>query len=161
MKDTAKILTLLIAVVFVITLFGCAKKQVVKEEEPIPPPVVEEEIEVPVEPEVVELSLAAIHFEFDRSDIRPADARILEGNATQLKENPMVNVLVEGHCCPLGTSEYNMALGWRRANSAQDYLVKLGINRTRLSTISYGEERLVTSMEDEYWRNRRCEFKKQ
>jgi peptidoglycan-associated lipoprotein len=123
--------------------------------------VIEEEVEVPVEPAVVELNLAAIHFEFDRSDIRPADARILEGNAAQLKENPMVNVLVEGHCCPLGTSEYNMALGWRRANSAQDYLVKLGINRARLSTISYGEERLVTSMEDEYWRNRRCEFKKQ
>ncbi len=161
MKETAKILTIFVSLIFLFSVFSCAKKQVVKEEEPIPPPEIEEKIEIPVEPEVVELSLANVYFDFDRSDIRPTDARILEGNAAQLKDNPMVNVLIEGHCCPLGTDEYNMALGWRRANSAQDYLIKLGISKSRISTMSYGEERLVTSMEPEFWKNRRCEFKKQ
>jgi peptidoglycan-associated lipoprotein len=51
-----------------------------------------------------------------------------------------------------------MALGWRRATSAQSYLIKLGIDKARLNTISYGEERLVTNTESEYWQNRRCEF---
>lgn len=161
MKETAKILTIFVSLIFLFSVFGCAKKQVVKEEEPIPPPEIEEEVEVPVEPKVVELNLAKIYFDFDRSDIRPTDARILEGNAAQLKDNPTVNVLIEGHCCPLGTNEYNMALGWRRANSAQNYLVKLGIRKDRISTISYGEERLVTTMESEFEKNRRCEFKKQ
>ena len=69
--------------------------------------------------------------------------------------------MIEGHCDPIGTTEYNMALGWRRANAAQDYLVKLGISKDRLSTISYGEEKLLTTVENEYWKDRRCEFKKQ
>ena len=163
MKETAKILTLLISAVFILALFGCAKKQVVKQEEPIPPPEVEEKVEVPeVEtPSVAELNLANIYFDFDRSEIRPADAAILEGNAVQLKENAAVKIMIEGHCDPIGTTEYNMALGWRRANAAQDYLVKLGISKDRLSTISYGEEKLLTTIENEYWKDRRCEFKKQ
>ncbi|MDH5186622.1 MAG: OmpA family protein [candidate division WOR-3 bacterium] len=159
MKDTAKILILFISLVFLFGSFGCAKK-VVKQEEPIPPPIVVEP-EVPEVEEVVKpvLNLATIYFDFDRSDIRMGDATILKGNSQQLKGNPMVNITVEGHCCPLGTSEYNMALGWRRANSAQDYLVKLGLSKDRISTISYGEEKLVTAIEAEYWKNRRCEFK--
>jgi peptidoglycan-associated lipoprotein len=160
MKDTAKMLTVLISVVFLLTLLGCAKK-VVKKEEPIPPPVEEEEGKVPEQPIKTEQYLKTIYFEFDRSDIRSGDAKILEGNAQQLKNNSNVNVTIEGHCCPIGTSEYNMALGWRRANSAQDYLVKLGISKNRISTISYGEEKLVTTIEAEYWKDRRCEFKTQ
>ncbi|MEO0094093.1 MAG: OmpA family protein [candidate division WOR-3 bacterium] len=161
MKQTAQFLTVLIAVLFLFVAVGCAKK-VVKKEEPIPPPPVEEEKEMPpIERKPAELSLATIYFDFDRSDIRPGDAKILEENARILKENPDAKIMIEGHCCPIGTSEYNMALGWRRANSARDYLVKLGISKDRLSTISYGEERLVTTVEAEYWKNRRCEFKSQ
>ncbi len=161
MKQTAQFLTVLIAVLFLFVAVGCAKK-VVKKEEPIPPPPVEKEKEMPpIERKPAELSLATIYFDFDRSDIRPGDAKILEENARILKENPDVKIMIEGHCCPIGTSEYNMALGWRRANSARDYLVKLGISKDRLSTISYGEERLVTTVEAEYWKNRRCEFKSQ
>jgi len=65
-------------------------------------------------------------------------------------------VVIEGHCCEIGTSEYNMALGERRAKSALDYLSGLGISPDRLSTISYGEERPLdpTVLEE----NRRCEF---
>jgi peptidoglycan-associated lipoprotein len=160
MKQTAKILTILIAFVFLAVAVGCAKK-VVKKEEPIPPPI-EKEVEAPpIEKKPAEVTLATIYFDFDRSDIRPGDAKILENNARILKDNPDVKIMIEGHCCPIGTSEYNMALGWRRANSARDYLVKLGISKDRLSTISYGEERLVTTVEAEYWKNRRCEFKSQ
>lgn len=158
MKKTAKILTVLFSLVVLVGTVGCAKK-VVKKEEPIPPPIEKEEEVVAVPP--VELNLQTIYFDFDRSDIRPGDAKILEKNAKILKENPNVKIMIEGHCCPIGTSEYNMALGWRRANSAQEYLVKLGISKDRISITSYGEEKLVTTIEAEYWKNRRCEFKSQ
>ncbi len=131
-----------------------------KKEKPIVPPVVAAEVpkvEKPAEP-VLPL-LATIYFDFDHSDIRPTDAEILEKNAKQLRNCPDVRVTIEGHCCPIGTSEYNMALGWRRANSAQDYLMKLGIDKDRISTISYGEEKPVSTIKVEYWKNRRCEFK--
>ena len=56
-------------------------------------------------------------------------------------KNPQVKIQIEGHCCELGTNEYNLALGDRRANSAEKYLVGLGTEKDRISTISYGEER--------------------
>jgi peptidoglycan-associated lipoprotein len=161
MRDTAKLLTVLLIAVFALSFVSCAKK-VVKTEEPIPPP--QEEV---TEPEVkpvetpAQLGLQNIYFDFDRSEIRPGDATILEANAAQLKSNPDTKIMIEGNCDPIGTNEYNMALGWRRANSAQDYLAKLGIDKTRMSTISYGEEKLVTTVESEYWKDRRCEFKSQ
>jgi len=156
MKAINKTLTLIILGAFLLTFIGCAKK-VVKKAEPIPPPI--GEVEKPPVETKPELSLRTIYFEFDRSNIRSRDATSLQSNAQILKDNPNNNIIIEGHCCPIGTSEYNMALGWRRANSARDYLVKLGISQNRLSTISYGEERLVTTVEAEFWKNRRCEFK--
>jgi peptidoglycan-associated lipoprotein len=158
MNKLNKCLSLFLGIVFLLALVGCPKKAVKKEEIPPPPP---EEVEEkpPVEVKKPELVLETIHFDFDRSDIRPGDAEILKKNAEILKQYPDVKVTIEGHCCPIGTSEYNMALGWRRAESAKSYLVKLGISADRLKTISYGEERLVTTVESEYWKNRRCEFK--
>lgn len=102
--------------------------------------------------------LSPIYFDYDKSDIRPTDAEILKSNATILISNPNIKISIEGHCDPMGTSEYNIALGWRRANSTQEYLVKLGIDKQRMGVISYGEERLITNNENEYWKNRRCEF---
>jgi peptidoglycan-associated lipoprotein len=163
MKHTAKLLTVFIIAIFALTLVTCAKK-VVKTEEPIPPPQEEvQEPEVkPVEtPTQVTSQMQNIYFDFDRSDIRPGDAKILENNAMQLKDNPNTKIMIEGHCDPIGTNEYNMALGWRRANSAQDYLAKLGVGKSQMSTISYGEEKLVTTNEAEYQLDRRCEFKAQ
>ena len=68
-------------------------------------------------------------------------------------------ITVEGNCDPVGTSEYNMALGMRRAEAAKAYLVKLGVDAAQLATISYGEEKLVTQDEAQYEQNRRAEFK--
>jgi peptidoglycan-associated lipoprotein len=85
---------------------------------------------------------------------------ILEGIAGWLKEHPEKRVLIEGNCDERGTNEYNMALGEQRALAARRFLVALGIEAARLSTISYGEERpLALGNNEEAWaRNRRDHF---
>jgi peptidoglycan-associated lipoprotein len=102
--------------------------------------------------------LKDIHFDFDEYDIRPGDAEILKENATLLKKFPSVKVQIEGHCDERGTIEYNLALGERRAHSAKNYLVSLGISSDRISTISYGKEKpLDPSHNEEAWaKNRRA-----
>ena len=114
-----------------------------------------------IEGEVFESSmLKDIHFDFDKYDIRPEDAEILKGNAAVLQKNPTVKIQIEGHCDERGTSEYNLALGERRANSAKKYLVSLGIAESRVSTISYGKEKpLDPGHNEEAWaKNRRDHF---
>jgi peptidoglycan-associated lipoprotein len=105
-------------------------------------------------------ALADIHFEFDKSAIRPRDARILDANARWLKENPKTLVLIEGHCDERGTNEYNAALGERRAVAARQYLESRGIEASRMSIISYGEERPTCGEHTaSCWaRNRRAHF---
>ena len=155
MKNALRIGSIIFSVILLISIVGCPKKIVKKEPiapPPPPPPIEEKEVISPT------LKLNTIYFDFDKSDIRMGDAEILKANAQVLKDNPTVNITIEGHCDPMGTSEYNMALGWRRATSAQSYLIKLGIDKAKLGTISYGEERLLTNNESEYWQNRRCEF---
>jgi peptidoglycan-associated lipoprotein len=144
---------LMLGVLLLVGLFlGCASQPPAEE------PVIEEDTTAVVEPEPEkpELVLNRIFFDFDKSDIRPESAEILNANAEMLGIYPEVNVVVEGHCCEIGTAEYNMALGERRAKSAYDYLVNLGISSSRLSTISYGEERPLDPQILE--KNRRCEF---
>src|SRR3989442_6721204 len=85
--------------------------------------------------------LEDIHFDFDRHDIRPGDARILDVSAAWLQENPGTLVLIEGHCDERGTDAYNLALGDRRAKAAMDYLVSRGIQAERMNTLSYGKEK--------------------
>jgi len=101
-----------------------------------------------------------IHFEFDSSALVPVAQDILVQKAAYLRANPNVTVTVEGHCDERGTEAYNMALGERRAQSAKDFLVNLGINSNRLSTISYGEERPVDPGKNEaaWAKNRRAHF---
>lgn len=103
-----------------------------------------------------------VFFDFDSADIRADMIANMEGNSDFLKANPQLAVRVIGRCDPRGTSEYNMALGERRALSAKNYLVNLGIDEARLSTISYGEERLLKQGDDElsYAQNRRADFVK-
>jgi peptidoglycan-associated lipoprotein len=145
---------LMLGVLLVVGLFfGCASQPVA--EEPVEPEIVEEDTTA-VEPERPELVLNRIFFDFDKSDIRPEAAEILNANAEMLGIYPEVNITIEGHCCEIGTAEYNMALGERRAKSAYNYLVNLGISSSRLSTISYGEERPLDPKVLE--KNRRCEF---
>ena len=86
-------------------------------------------------------ALNQVFFAFDKADIRPNDAKTLAASAAYLKANPNQLVLIEGHCDERGTSEYNLALGERRAKSAMNYLVSNGIEASRITTISYGKER--------------------
>jgi peptidoglycan-associated lipoprotein len=99
-------------------------------------------------------------FPYDSYKLTSAARSAIQANADYLKANPSASVQVEGHCDERGTTEYNLALGERRANAAMDYLVKLGVEKSRLSTISYGEERpsVQGSDEDAWSKNRRAEF---
>lgn len=84
-----------------------------------------------------------VFFDFDKSSLKPEAQTVLQRQAAWLKSNPSVRVTIEGHCDERGTREYNLALGERRANAVKDYLTALGIDRSRVKTISYGKERPV------------------
>ena len=105
-------------------------------------------------------ALKDIHFDFDKYDIRPGDAKILDENATWMKANGNTLILVEGHCDERGTNEYNLALGERRAKATMNYLVSQGIAATRITVISYGEERQLCMEKNEgcWTQNRRAHF---
>ena len=105
--------------------------------------------------------LADINFDFDRYAITDAAKATLAANAEWLKANPGANAQVEGHCDVRGTNEYNMALGMKRANSASSYLRSLGVEASRLSTVSYGEDLPLDPAlnEEAYAMNRRAHFK--
>jgi peptidoglycan-associated lipoprotein len=105
-------------------------------------------------------ALRDVFFEFDRYNIRPVDAKVLDRNAAWLKENQTQLVLIEGHCDERGTSEYNLALGERRAKAAMGYLVAQGIQANRITIISYGKERpSCTEHTEACWaKNRRAHF---
>lgn len=102
--------------------------------------------------------LKDVYFDFDSYDLR-ADARAtLKANGEWLRSNPSTQVQIEGHCDERGTTEYNLALGSKRAQSVKDYLVTLGAAADRLSTISYGEELPVCTEHNEacWQKNRRA-----
>ena len=87
------------------------------------------------------VALEDVHFDFDRYSLRPEAARVL-GDAVQLlQKEPALRFEIEGHTCNIGTAEYNLALGERRAAAVRDYFVSRGIAADRLRTVSYGEER--------------------
>jgi len=102
------------------------------------------------------------YFDYDKSDIRGDAREALTHDATLLKQifsqDPQFSVVVEGHCDERGSAEYNLALGDRRATSARDFLVQLGVPTDRLKTISYGKERpQCTEANESCWqRNRRA-----
>jgi peptidoglycan-associated lipoprotein len=104
--------------------------------------------------------LKEVYFDFDRYDLRADSREILKANSAWLKANPAAQIQIEGHCDERGTTEYNVALGSRRAESVKDYLVTLGASADRLSTISYGEEVPVCREQtEECWqKNRRVRF---
>jgi peptidoglycan-associated lipoprotein len=166
---------------FGLIMIGCPKKTVMKEEPSVKKEEAKAEAEAAkeketkakeqfeksmvaaktpgIEGEVFESSmLKDIHFDFDRYNIRPADAAILKENAALLNKYTNVKIQIEGHCDERGTVEYNLALGERRATSAKNYLVSLGVASVRISTISYGEEKpLDPGHNEEAWaKNRRA-----
>lgn len=101
-----------------------------------------------------------IYFDFDSAQLTPMAQDVLVRKADWLRANPTVSVLIQGNCDERGTAEYNLALGERRAVSAMNFLVDLGISASRLNTISYGEERPADprSNEEAWAKNRRDEF---
>lgn len=101
-----------------------------------------------------------VYFDFDQSAVRPSEKSKVAAVAEYLKSNPANAVRIEGNCDELGTDGYNMALGDRRANAVREELAKLGIDPTRIDTISYGREKPAVPGRDEASRskNRRDEF---
>jgi len=101
-----------------------------------------------------------VYFEFDSIRLAPEAQEILTQKAAWLRANPTAKITIEGHCDSRGTTEYNLALGEGRAQSVSSFLVDLGIDSSRLNTISYGEERPIDhAQNEEGWaRNRRAHF---
>lgn len=113
-------------------------------------------------PSVIEEAVAFenIHFDFDKYNLKPKAREILDKLGEYLKTNREATVRIEGHCDERGTRDYNLALGERRAASAEKYLMDLGIEKARITTISYGEEHPVDpGHNEEAWAlNRRDQF---
>jgi len=182
------ILVCIVAVGFLVT--GCSKKSLVKEEaaarpapapeakkEPPPPPMAPPKVEPPpappapapapkveaappAAPEAIDLVGLRLQFAFDDYSLSSKSKENLEKLAGWMKKTEIAKIQIEGHTCDIGTNEYNLALGERRANIAKTYLESLGIASSRVSTISYGEERPLVPNTDEANRskNRRDEF---
>ncbi len=96
-----------------------------------------------------------IYFGFDRYDLKKEEKAKLDAAVKFMKENPDVMFSIEGHACPIGPAAYNMKLSERRANTVYKYLVSQGIDKNRFMTKWFGEERPVTTVRKEYWKNRR------
>ncbi len=167
---------------------GCANKEAVKAEEPAPvtkaepkpepakpeapKPVAQEAVQPkaeapkPVEQQAAKAAPAAasfetVYFDFDKSELRQDAREVLSKNADiLLKSTPDAKIKIEGHCDERGSAEYNLALGERRAKSALQYLLTLGVKADRLSVISYGKEKPAVEGHDEaaWAKNRRAEF---
>jgi peptidoglycan-associated lipoprotein len=118
--------------------------------------------ELPADVEAINRAgyLTDAYFETDKADLRDDTRETLAADAAWLREHPTIKVLIEGHCDERNTAEYNLALGWRRANSAKDYIVSLGVAADRIATISYGEEKPFAAGHDEaaWTQNRRAHF---
>lgn len=110
--------------------------------------------------EQIQRAMQTILFDYDKAEVRSDQMSKLQTATAFLKQNPNLRFTIEGHCDERGSEEYNLALGDRRASAVKQYIVGLGIAESRLSTVSYGEERPVCSEQTEacYQRNRRGSF---
>jgi peptidoglycan-associated lipoprotein len=99
-----------------------------------------------------------IFFGYNSSDIAAGASEILDVQTQWLLDNPKISITIEGHCDTRGTREYNIALGEKRANAAKNYLVKKGIDSSRIKTISFGKERpaYFGTSEEVHQKNRRA-----
>jgi peptidoglycan-associated lipoprotein len=170
-KNWPKGLIIPIVLVLVVALSGCScfKSKPAAETVTAPPAVVEQA----PSPEVMAAELAAllkeaqaegalmpIYFDYDKSNLKAEGKKNLDKTAAWLAKKPTVNIRIEGNCDERGTNEYNMALGERRANTAKEYLVKLGVSAARLEIVSLGEEKpLDPGHSEAAWaKNRRDDF---
>lgn len=157
----------LVGITLVVLLTGCHKKPPVEEvtqatETPALPPTITPA--PPPAPPVVPLPstdrLTTIHFDFDRAELRPDQIAVLETNLRVLRADQDLRIEIQGHCDERGSTDYNLALGDRRAQAARTWLLAQGVAPGRIRFISYGEEMPVDPGHDEsaWWRNRRDEF---
>ncbi len=115
----------------------------------------------PVTSDQLDLSaISDVYFDFDSYSLSAEGKSSLEANSRELKRATMGNLTIEGHCDERGTQAYNLALGEKRANAAKDFLVALGVNGSRISTVSYGKERPFDdgNSESSWAKNRRAHF---
>jgi peptidoglycan-associated lipoprotein len=163
------VIALLLVIPGLLFTVGCQKKTVTQAKAPAPAPAAAEPEAKEAAPAPAKMKPADtsgmimqedIFFDFDKSTLSPAAQDNLMRKAAWLRDNPDATVTIEGHCDERGTNEYNLALGDRRADSAKAFLVDLGISSSRLTTISYGEERpLCMQQNEECWaKNRRGHF---
>jgi peptidoglycan-associated lipoprotein len=147
------VLALLIVVPGFLFTVSCQKK--VQAQAPVAPPPAPAPAPAPAPPpapaklDVPAFMTERIYFDFDKSVLKLDAQSLLKKKADWLKANANTKLLIEGNCDERGTPEYNLALGERRAESAKKFLVDLGIDAKRISTISYGEERPVDSRHNE------------
>lgn len=150
---------------------GCGGKKALKmTETPVPQMTATEPVARPertekapsemATPETAAPILENVYFDYDKFDLTPAAREILAVTAQTLRQNSGTPVVIEGHCDERGTVEYNLALGDKRAKAVKDYLVWLGVDRSRLTTVSYGKERPADTRQNEaaWAQNRRAEF---
>lgn len=155
--------TVLPAAAVVLAMTGCPK--------PVPPQVADEYIrdELATPPDdgpaedvesPVDCDVLRVPFAYDSASLSSQAQRILQDNAECIERRGLAHVTIEGHCCELGSTEYNLALGQRRADAIRRYLTDLGVDTAVLRSISYGEERPLTDGQGEatWSQNRRGEF---
>jgi peptidoglycan-associated lipoprotein len=178
MKEVKRVMRKLMMVLVVLAfacgtlmMSSCAKKQVGTGEAarpaaapapaPAPAAAAPSTAGVDLAQEVRAFEAQGIYFDYDKSEIKADAKAILEKKAAWLRANPSYKVKIEGNCDERGTNEYNLALGDRRAKSAQKFLNALGISMDRMSTISYGEEKPICKEKNEkcWSQNRRDDFK--
>jgi len=162
MKRSEKVVSVVLGMMM-LTLVGCADKEKKKCDDPVakaantqesldsePIGIMEGRTSGPMVP---------LYFDYDSSAVRADQTVRMDGNASFLKSKP-VKIRIEGNCDPRGTQDYNMALGERRALSAQKYLADKGVSKDNMTTISYGAEQLLLQGHDELsWaQNRRADF---
>ncbi len=143
---------------------GCKKKAPESMPEvavPSAPPVSRPPPEAPPAASASAAQLNRAYFGFDSASLGEDAKRALTENARLLSAHPDVRVEVQGHCDERGTTEYNMALGQRRAQAARAYLASQGVSANRVATVSYGEERPARNGGDEgaWSQNRRVEVR--
>ncbi|MBI4062858.1 MAG: OmpA family protein [Elusimicrobia bacterium] len=149
--------------IFLVLLIGCAKKSLVKKDGPAPDAetVKQEDIELPLRGKEFSplKELGIVYFDLDAADLKPEMIAVTQKNAEFLKTHPELEARLDGHCDERGTTEYNLALGQRRAGAIRAYYKGLGVAGNRMGTQSWGEEKPACAelTEECYDQNRRVE----
>jgi len=171
MTNKVTALTTVFCLFLALTITGCAKKPAEQTQE-VAPSQTQQGTQAPsVDQKKAEAAPAAkaaesagfdkkIYFDFDSYTLTPESTATLNELIAFMKSNVNLKVKIEGNCDERGTTEYNLALGERRAKAAQDYIISQGIDPARVSTVSYGKEKPADPGHDEaaWAKNRRDEF---